>query len=337
MKVEDLIQQRRQNWDELEAYLAGSRRLRGKKGREVPLTKSERIYNFTRLYRAACADLALADAYQLPPSTVQYLHKLVARAHNQLYRSKRFSTSQWWGMLFNDVPKLIFRDRYVQFMFFFFWSIFLGSAAIAATPELWPDYPEHMVGNGQLENLESMYAEPLSDRPTGVNLQMVGFYIWHNTSIGLQCFAGGLLIVPGILITLFNAASLGAMFGYMARPDIYSEGTQAGTHFFEFVTAHGPFELTAIVLSAGAGLRIGMSWVHTHGLSRRASLAKTATETLPVMCAAMVLFAGAALIEGIISPSGMPYEFKYVVGGLTAAALLIYFIILGVPRGIPKN
>ena len=53
------------------------------------------------------------------------------------------------------------------------------------------------------------------------------------------------------IITTFNAASLGAAFGYMARADV-----AAGETFFEFVRAHGPFELTAIVLSAGAGLRL---------------------------------------------------------------------------------
>ena len=81
---------------------------------------------------------------------------------------------------------------------------------------------------------------------------MAGFYIQHNTGIGLQCFAWGLLVVPGMLVTMFNAITLGAAFGYMARPDV-----PEGENFFHFVTAHGPFELTAIVLSAGRGPAAG--------------------------------------------------------------------------------
>ncbi len=56
---------------------------------------------FSALYRAACADLALADAYQLPAETVRYLHQLVGRAHKQLYRSRSFNMSTWLTQLFD--------------------------------------------------------------------------------------------------------------------------------------------------------------------------------------------------------------------------------------------
>ena len=75
--------------------------------------------------------------------------------------------------------------------------------------------------------------------------------------------------------------------------------------------AHGPFELTAIVLSAGAGLRLGVSLLVTGGLSRLASLQKTAGEAMPLMGAAMALFFLAAMIEAFLSPSGAPYELKF--------------------------
>ena len=156
---------------------------------------------------------------------------------------------------------------------------------------------------------------------------MAGYYIQHNTSIGLQCFASGLLVIPGLVITLFNAVSLGASFGYMARPDV----TQ-GEVFFEFVTAHGPYELMAIVLSAGAGLRLGMAWINTLGMTRSGSVQKTAQDAMPLMAAAMVLFFLAALIEGFVSPSSAPYWFKATIAVISSGSLMFYFIILGYPR-----
>ena len=47
-----------------------------------------------------------------------------------------------------------------------------------------------------------------------------------------------------------------------------------GDNFFEFVTAHGPFELTAIALAAAAGLRLGIGVFHTAGLTRRDSFVR---------------------------------------------------------------
>ena len=56
-----------------------------------------------------------------------------------------------------------------------------------------------------------------------------------------------------------------------------SIGDVVGDHFFEFVTAHGPFELTAIALAAGAGLRLGVGLFATAGLTRLDSVRENAS------------------------------------------------------------
>ena len=104
MKVSDLLVSRRENWRELE-LLCG--RFEGRSRRLAPAATATR---FAALYRSACADLALADSYQLPPGTIHYLHQLVARAHNQLYRSQTFNVRGWLKELFVAVPgRLVLR------------------------------------------------------------------------------------------------------------------------------------------------------------------------------------------------------------------------------------
>jgi len=319
MKVAELLEQRRENWILLEQMCDSRWR-----------ASAEDISRFAALYRAACADLALADAYQLPPNTIQYLHRLVGRAHNRLYRSHRFDLASWGQKLLFDVPQRIFQDGCVQLMFCVFWGAFILSAWLAYSKDLFPSFAERVVGAEMLNSLEEMYAQ--APRRSGAEtLQsgsaMTAFYIGHNTGIGLKCFSGGLLVVPGPFITLFNACSLGTCFGYMARPEVV-----AGKNFFQFVTAHGPFELTAIVLAAGAGLRLGVGWLFTNGLTRAASLRETAHNTLPMMAAAGILFALAALIEGFLSPSDVPYWVKVLVAITSSGILMIYFVLLGIPR-----
>jgi uncharacterized membrane protein SpoIIM required for sporulation len=325
MKVIDLLEGRRRNWQELErlcdqVQAGGSQRL-----------PPAEVARFGALYRAACADLALSFAYQLPQNTVQYLHRLVGRAHNQLYRSRKFDFARWAEMLLLEVPKTIFRDRCVQIMFCVFWGLFILSAYLAYSKSAWPDFAEQVISQDGIQKLEEMYKSPIdgSGRSGDENMLMAGLYIKHNTSIGLQCFAWGLLVVPGMLVTMFNAITLGASFGYMARPDV-----AAGDNFFHFVTAHGPFELTAIVLSAGAGLRLGLSWMMTRGLSRSAALVNAGREVMPVVGAAMVMFFMAALIEGFLSPSAAPYWLKVGVAILSSSLLAFYFVVLGFPRGL---
>jgi uncharacterized membrane protein SpoIIM required for sporulation len=324
MKVSDRLEQRRPQWEELENLcdeLARTAR---------PRLTAPQVLRLGALYRAACADLALAYAYQLPQSTIQYLHRLVGRAHNQLYRSQPLQPRRWAAVLLRQVPRQVFQDPCVQAVFCVFWGLFVLAAYLAYDQRAWPQFAEQVLGADHIQRLEEMYRLPLSQGRGGEqNLGMAGFYLYHNTGIGLRCFAWGLLVIPGLLLLITNAITLGASFGYMARPEAIG-----GEHFFEFVMAHGPFELTAIVLSAGAGLRLGLAWIITHGLSRRASLVQAGQQTLPVMGTAVVLFALAALIEGFVSPSAAPYAVKAGIAVASSLLLAFYFVVLGQPTKI---
>ncbi len=318
MKVAELLESRRQNWKALEHLcLMMERPNHGRMG-------AEQMLRFGSLYRAACADLALADSYQLPPNTVFYLHSLVGRAHNQLYRSRIFKFRQWGKSLFYDVPQSLFKDRCLRLATVLFWGVFLASMFMASRD---PQFAYYIVGDATIEQMEEMYASPVEGRDASMSSTAMGFYVWHNTSIGLECLAFGLFFgVGGLPVVTFNAAVLGAVFGYMT----HSAGK---VNFFQFVTAHGPFELTAIVLCAGAGMRLGFALVDTHGMSRGASLRQAGREVLPMAGAAIVMFALAALIEGFLSPSAAPYAVKAAVAVISTLLLLFYFVVLGWPRG----
>ncbi|GAA4430366.1 stage II sporulation protein M [Bremerella cremea] len=347
MKVAQLIEKRRVHWQELENLCAQMSSSRKKS------IGARNIARFAALYRAACADLALADSYQLPPNIVDYLHKLVGRAHGQLYRSQRVDWSKVGDILFRQIPREIFNDRCVQLTFWMFWTVFLLTGFMAAHPDRFPNFAAEIVGAEALDMYEQMYADAPS-RSGGPTAAGAAFYVEHNTSIGIKCFVVGITVIGGICVLLFNAATLGATFGYMASPSVTPETSQ---HFFEFVAAHGPFELTAIVLAAGAGLRIGFSLISPYhkeetlledevpagqeslyDKSRRVayeridSLRMGAKRALPVMGASACLFILAAMIEAWISPSILPQAAKQTIAIFCSGLLMVYFIVLGYPR-----
>ena len=322
MKVSERINSRRNDWLELERLC--------KTAKTELANDPEKIVRFSELYRATCADLALAESYNLPPQTVDFLHRLVAVAHNQLYRSSKFQWQNWYRIIFEDTPQAIFREPCVHFCFIVFWGLFIAGAYLAYEDSVWPEFAHQVVGSDSLEMFEDMYAD-FGGRGAGANSMMTGFYVFNNAGIGLSCFVSMLLLVPGLVTLAFNAIYLGAVFGYMFRPDL----GEASINFQTFVTAHGPLELTAVVLSAGAGLKIGLSWLVTGGLSRLDSLYKTAREALPIAMCAVILFCLAALVEGFISPtpgSLMPWWIKGSVSVFTSLLLMFYFVILGYPR-----
>lgn len=314
MKVAELLAQRRENWRELEAVCAEMESKRRKR------MGGAAVARFATLYRGACADLALADAYHLPANTVGYLHQLVGRAHNQLYRARSFQISNWTQELLVALPQRLYRDNSLRLAFVVFWGFFLSTMFMAYVS---PGFAEQIVGKRELHGMEEMHSQSISGSGVNSGAASVGFYIQHNTSIGLQCFAFGLLLgVGGLFITVSNGVLLGTIFGYMAT-------TSVRENFFQFVTAHGPFELTAIVVCSAAGMRLGFAIIDTRGLTRYDSLRLAGRQAMPTAALGMILFFLAACIEGLISPSTLPYALKAAIAVLSSAILVFYFVLLG--------
>jgi uncharacterized membrane protein SpoIIM required for sporulation len=332
MNVATLLETRRVQWRELE-NLCDAMELRGRTDKAgMPEHRGAAgVSRFSTLYRAACADLALADAYQLPPATVTYLHRLVARAHNQLYRANKFEPSRWTDVVFFEAPQLVYSDPCVRIATIVFFGLFALSMYLAAHESLFPNYADQIVGQQALEATEESFDRPFQDA-SAYYVKKAAWYIRHNTGIGLQCFAYGILIIPCLFTLAYNALVLGATFGYMSR-----EGIDGGDNFFQFVTAHGPFELSAIALAAAGGLRLGVGLFHTRGLTRVDSVRENAKQAIPIMAASAMLFVLAAITEGFLSPSNAPYLVKAAWAILSSGLISFYFVILGFPQGDPQQ
>jgi uncharacterized membrane protein SpoIIM required for sporulation len=318
MRVSERLEQRESSWRELDALIM---RVNARSGRR--LTGKE-VLRLGELYRAACTDLMLAEEHDLPRETVANLHALVGRAHNAVYRASGFNFRDLGRALFQTAPRRLRSDPALKLATLVFWTTFLFAALLGAGRA---DFASKVVGDATLEAIDHMYAEPLNaERPAGMgrsDTMMAGFYIQHNTSIGLQCFAWGILFGLGSLYQLFyNSLFIGTLFGYMAtRPQ--------AINFFTFVTAHSSFELTAIIVSAAAGLRLGWGLVDTQGQSRLSSLRREAANSLPAVGAAVVLFVCAAVVEGYISASSAPYAAKAGVAVMSAAVIVAYLTLGG--------
>ncbi len=147
MTVAEVVERRRAAWAELES-LCAMLESRGKPPQAVAASR------FAALYRSACADLALAEAYQLAPGTVTYLHRLVARSHSQLYRSRGLQLAQWIDILLNVAPQQIFADPCVRLCAILFYGLFSISAILGYSEVQFPKFAETVLGTEQVKGLK---------------------------------------------------------------------------------------------------------------------------------------------------------------------------------------
>jgi uncharacterized membrane protein SpoIIM required for sporulation len=177
----------------------------------------------------------------------------------------------------------------------------------------------------EYEEMYSTDAQSIGRLRTAQNdWAMFGYYIRHNVGLAFQCFAGGLMGGIGSLFFLsFNGASIGALAGYLTERGL-------GPTFYSFVVTHGAFELTAIVLSGAAGLRIGHALIAPGPMSRRQALVLAAKESIVVIYGtALLLFIAAAVEAFWSSAAWIPLPLKYSIAATCWLAVLSYLCLQG--------
>ena len=175
----------------------------------------------------------------------------------------------------------------------------------------------------EVRHIERMYDPEAGkigrEREADTDVFMFGFYIKNNISVAFRCFAGGMVIGIGTLLVLFfNGMFMGGIAGHLTRLDYVDT-------FYPFVVGHGSFELTAIVFSGAAGLRLGYAILNPGQLSRLDSLRKAGSDVVPMLYGIVLMLIIAAFLEAFWSSStSLSIEVKYGVGAILWAMVLLY-------------
>ena len=316
MTRDQFITRRQSDWRfEILLHRAGEHR--------VPKLSGEEIAELSALYRSLCFDLSLVQSRDWGSSMSRYLNRLASDGHNCLYRSQPGSWSAIARFLMAEFPLLLRANlRY-------FWAalaMFIIPGAISGTIVAFDPSQAGRIMPGQHQAMfEEMYSRSTSERNSGMETAMAGFYVRNNVGIAFRCFALGIFAGIGTAaVLIYNSIFLGTVTGYLIGRG-YSE------HFFEFVIGHGAFELTAIVISGAAGLMIGHALVHPGQLTRWDALQVRGLEAVKIALGAGCMLCVAALIEGFWSPSSVPREVKIPVGGMMWVVVALYLALAGRP------
>lgn len=318
MKQQPFEQAHAEFWAELDADLAALEA----KGRLAP----ERAASLPARYRRICQHLALARARHYSPRLAERLNDLVLRGHQQLYRAGRPLWSALAHFLLTGFPARVRAEHRALWLALGLFAgplLLVGIACFHAPELIYSLMPE-----AQVDQMERMYAPGAKvlgrERPADTDVYMFGYYVMHNTGLGFQTFAGGLLYGLGTVFYLsYNGLVLGGVAGHLSRLG-YTDT------FWPFVAGHGAFELTAIVLAGQAGLKLGGSLLMPGGRSRGASLKHAAGPCVELVAGAALFFLVAAFIEAFWSSAALvPPALKYAVAAGLWGAVLAYLALAG--------
>lgn len=262
-----------------------------------PLEGVLRDADFPARYRRVCQQLALAKQRGYSPAVVEPLQSLVERGHRQLYRPPRPRWAAAWDFVLAGFPRLV--RKHAGCMALSAALFVLPLVGVFTLLQVRPDLAWLLFDAAMLAEMEAMY-DPAAEhfgreRDSGSDVEMFGFYVMNNISIGFRTFASGLPAGLGALyVIVFNGVMIGGVAGHL-------HVSGYGETFWRFVVTHGAPELTAIVIAGGAGLRIGLSLIAPGRQRRRDALVDAGRDGAKLCLGVFAMLLAAAFIEAFWS------------------------------------
>lgn len=298
------LRQRQPAWDRLNSLIHqaekfGLKKLAAPELRELGL-----------LYRQTASDLSAVRENRSARVTEEYLNRLVTRAHHYVYSGQKTTLRGVADWLVHDYP-LIFR-RLLPYtagaVLIFLAGAVLGALLTVVRPEFMNLY----LGPTMIETIHQhkMWTQSI----VSVKPQASASILTNNISVTFIAFAGGIVGGLGTVALLFsNGMEMGVISTACAQ-------NHMALSLWSFVAAHGAFELPAIFIAGGAGLRLGWALLFPGMLSRKESLVLGGSEAVRLLCGTVPMLIVAGLLEGFLSPSGARVGIKFAV----SAALLTF-------------
>jgi len=148
-------------------------------------------------------------------------------------------------------------------------------------------------------------------------------HVWTNNAlIAAGTLVFGVLLLPAVYLLFQNAVNVGVIGGLMV-------GNGHSAEFFGLISPHGILELTAVFVAAGAGLRLGWTWIDPGPRPRGQALAEETRAAVSIALGLVVVLAVSGAIEAFVTPSGLPTWARVGIGVLAEAGFLGYVLALG--------
>ena len=289
------------------------------------------VREFVEEYRALASDLArLTTAAKDGGGTeLFYLGRLVAGAHNLIYRERRQTLREILRFIAIDVPTEVRRSAAPILLAaaFLFVPAAISYTAVVRDPSVAPTF----IPTGMLDRAEQGVERARTHKgyipdPEVFRPVMASQIIANNVQVTFAAFAFGITAGLGtLLLLMLNGISLGGVFGLYQSKGIISL-------LLAFVAPHGVLELSAICIAGGAGLLIAAGLLLPGDMTRRAALAANSRRSMRLLAASSLLLVFAGSLEGMVSPiPTWPLWLKLMVSATTLLALISY-LRGGIPR-----
>ena len=302
------ILKRRPFWDRLAALLAQS-----DASGLGQLSRAE-LQELALLYRQVAADLSVLRQDATSRTYAQHVNQLLARAHHIIYSGRKTNLLTLFRFLRDEYPAIFQRQiGYVAASTMVFVAFGLVGAALTSAR---PTFMRIYLGPEMIATMERH--EMWTESVVRIAPMASSWIMTNNLSVSFITFAGGMAFGLGTFLQLFMN---GMELGIIGAACHHYEMSRA---LWSFVAPHGSLELPSIIISGGAGFRLGRAMLFPGALRWKESVARGGIEATQLVSGIIPLLVIAGTLEGFFSPSHAPVWLKFTVGGLLFTMLILW-------------
>ncbi|VWX53454.1 stage II sporulation protein M [Novosphingobium sp. 9U] len=309
--------EREADWQRLDAIVTAMERGRLRR------ISDEDLLALPQLYRTVASSLSIARAISLDAATLGYLESLVQRAWFVVY-GPRSSLIDWLRTFLGSGWSRSVRGLGLDLALAFAVmcaGVLVGWLLVAHDPE-W--YQALVPGQFADTRVPGASREALRATLFGHGEQdglgaFAAYLFSNNAGVSILAFALGFAFgVPTLLLLVQNTAILGAMLW------LY-HGAGLTMDFAAWIGVHGTTELSAILLSGGAGLHIGRAMAFPGNRSVLAAASEAGRRAAQVMAGVVIMLVVAAILEGFARQLVDNTPGRLAIGGFMLALWCAYF------------
>ncbi|MDV3222456.1 MAG: stage II sporulation protein M [Intrasporangium sp.] len=306
MNLDALVAAHSARWGRLDE-LSRRRRLTGEEADEL-----------LDLYQQVSTHLSLIRSGEADPSLIRHLSTVLSRARVTLAGR---DTSTWTdiGTFFaRTFPAALYRLRR-----WWLWTLALNVLAAVLIAWWTMEHPALYTSSMTREQIEAYVGTDFENYYREFPHHEFATLVWTNNAwVAAQCIVFGVLGLPVVWVLFQNTLNIGVIGALMADHD-------RASLFFGMILPHGLLELTAVFVAGGAGLWLFWSWVEPGPRPRAVAFAEAGRTVIGIALGLVAVLAVSGVIEGFVTPSGLPTAARILIGVVAEGAFLAYVFVVG--------
>lgn len=317
MKETSFIDQNKKKWNRFE---------------QLYESKSHDPEELSDLYMDITDDLSYAQTFYHRRTVRVYLNQLAQKVYTGVHKQKGESLKKFVTVWKTSLPLEIYRSR--KNLLFALIAFVIYSAIGVVTTHIDPDFPRIVMGDFYVDNtLQNIQ----NGNPLGIYQYQPDIFGNQVERDHLESFIS---ITTNNLKVAFLTFFLGFFFTFGTHLLMFSNGVMLGSFQYFFATKgllvtsflgiwiHGAFEISAIVIAAGAGITAGNGLLFPKSYTRLQSLQLSTKRGLKIMLSLVPFIIAAGFLESFVTMNyqELPNWSKWMLILLCFAIILFFYV-----------